>query len=332
MSGEARHFSAGRFIIALALAVIAVLAVPGCGSSEKASKAVRFGILRNDLHQLAYYVAREKGYFSDEGLDVREGGAFNAGPEEMSAFAAGELDMGLVGTAPIVTFASQKMADVKIVAQANTEGSAILVRAGLEGEDMASFRGRTIAVPGFSTVQDFLLRLALEKAKLADTDVNIIVLKPPETLAAFSSSQIDGAVSWEPYPSMAVTQNKARIMLTSHQIWADHPCCMLIVSSEFLRENPDTVRKVVAAHVKATDFINKNKLEATDMAHLFTGQDKTVCTSAMKNIKFDDSPDPKQILRYVDFIKTAGVVKVDDTAAFVNGLMDLGFLPEEKSK
>lgn len=316
-------------IVLLLLATVALVVMPGCGEPEKAAVPVRFGILRNDLHQLAYYVAREKGYFTEEGLDVREGGAFNAGPEEMSAFAAGELDMGLVGTSPVVTFASQKMADVKIVAQANTEGSAVLIRAGLEGEDMASFRGRTIAVPGFSTVQDFLLRLALKKAELSDTDVNIIVLKPPETLAAFSSSQIDGAVCWEPYPSMAVNDNKARVMLTSHQIWPDHPCCMLIVASEFLSKNPEVVRKVVAAHVKATDFINKNKLEATDMARMFTGQDKNVCASAMKNVKFDPDPDPVEIQKYVDYLKTAGVVKVTDTGDFVDDLVDSEYLPRK---
>jgi sulfonate transport system substrate-binding protein len=285
------------------------------------------GILRTDLHQVAYYIAKEKGFFEDEGLDVREGGAFSAGPEEMSAFSAGDLDMGYAGTAPIVTFAGQDMADIRIVAQANMEGSAIVVRNGLEAPDVESLKGRTIAVPGYSTVQDFLLRTALEKAGVSQKDVNIIVVKPPEMIPALSAGQVDAAVVWEPYPSMAVSQDAGRVLVTSAKIWPNHPCCMLVADAEFLRENPDTVRRVVAAHVRATEYINDNELEAADMAHLFTGQPNDVARAAMKNIEFSYKPETKGIERYVEFLKANGVIKVGSAGAFTRALVDTAFLP-----
>ena len=75
-------------VISIALLLLCVIGaglLTGCGSQGSAATVVRVGFLRNDMHQLAYYVAREKGFFSEQGLDVREGGTFNAGPEEMSA-------------------------------------------------------------------------------------------------------------------------------------------------------------------------------------------------------------------------------------------------------
>lgn len=318
--------TASAAALASLLVIAAVVLLPGCGG-KKEERVVRMGYLRNDLHQLAYYVATEKGFFTDEGVDVREGGAFNAGPEEMSAFSAGALDMGYVGTAPAVTFAAQRMADIKIVAQANQEGSAIVVRPGIEGEDVAALNGRTVAVPGFSTVQDFLLRTALKKARMKPTDVNETTLKPPEMVQALSAGQIDAFVAWEPYVSQAVSQKSGRVLVSSHRIWPHHPCCALVADSKFEKEYPDLVKRVVAAHVKATKYINDNMLEAIDMAHLFTGQPRDVVKPAMSNLEYTYVPDVAGVRRYVVFMKEVGAIKVKDPAGFTRELVDTRFLP-----
>jgi NitT/TauT family transport system substrate-binding protein len=312
---------------ALVAALCASLALAGCGAGAKTTRVVRVGYLRNDLHELAYYVASQKGYYKEEGLDIREGGVFNAGPEEMSAFSAGQLDIGFVGTAPVMTFAGQGMADVKIVAQANMIGSAILVRPGLDAPDVTALKGRTIAIPGNSTVQDFLLRMALDKAGVDQSEVKIIVVKPPEMLPALASAQVDAAVVWEPYPTMAVAQGSGSVLETSDKIWPHHPCCMVIADAKFLDENPDVVKRFVNAHVKATQYIQKNPLEAGDMAHLFTGQDVAVSRAAMKNIEFGFRPDIKKLEQYATFMSQSGVIKDKNAGAFVRGLVDTSFLP-----
>lgn len=319
--------------LALAVLLACALALPaGCGGGGRQSRAVRVGYLRNDLHQVAYYVAREKGFFAGRGLDVREGGAFNAGPEEMSAFSAGELDFGYAGTAPVLTFAGRDMVDVRVVAQANVEGSAIVVRNGLEIEDVAGLKGRTIAVPGYSTVQDFLLRTAMKEAGLADKDANVIVVKPPEVPAALAAGRIDAAVVWEPYPTMVTSGKAGRVLATSRQIWPGHPCCLLVVDAGFLRENPDTVRRTVAAHVEATRYINENRVEAGDLAHLFTGQPTDVARQAVGKLDYSFEPDIEGITRYARFLQDGGVIDVDDPESFVRGLVDTSFLPGDEGE
>jgi NitT/TauT family transport system substrate-binding protein len=323
MTRGGRRFAALAVLMA---ALTAAVAFSGCGSGGKATRVVRVGFLRNDLHQLAYYVAREKGFFTEQGLDVREGGAFNAGPEEMSAFSAGDLDIGYVGAAPVVTFVGQQMADVKIVAQANQIGSSILLRPGLDAEDVTALKGRTIAIPGQSTVQDFLLNMALEKAGVDVTEVRKIVVKPPEMPTALASGQIDAAVVWQPYPAMTVAQNQARILENSQQIWPHHPCCMVVADTRFIDKDPDAVKRFVAAHEKATQYIRDNPLEAADMAHLYTGQPTDVARQAMRNIEFYYRPDAKKIQQYVEFMSQAGVIKEKDAGAFTRALIDTSFI------
>lgn len=314
---RARVLSAFLFIALLAL-------FSGC--AKKVEVPVRIGYLKNDLHQLPYYIAREKGYFDSEGVRVQEAGVFNTGPEEMSAFSAGELDMGYVGCAPAITFVAQDMASVKIVAQVNKEGSALVVRSGLEADDLSALKGRTIAIPGASTVQDFLISIALKRAKMKPEDVRIITLKPQEMLRALSSGQIDAFIAWEPYPSMAVLGKAGRILLSSRQIWRSHPCCVLVADSEFARKHGDLVLKVVKAHKRATKFINENFAEASDMAHLFTGQENDVVKLAMKNIEFSYTPSEREIEKYVDFLGETGVLRLDNKKRFLKDLIDAKFL------
>jgi NitT/TauT family transport system substrate-binding protein len=313
------------FVLLAVLAASALLS-GGCGSGKE-TRVVRVGFIQGDIHDLAYYVAREKGFFQAEGLDMREGGAFNSGAELMSAFSAGELDVGYVGVAPAVTFEAQDMADIKIVAAVNTGGSALVARSGLEGEDPAALKGLTVALPGSSTVQDMLLGMALRKAGLGRADVNTVSLDPSEMVNALSASQIDAFLVWEPYPSQAVQEKTGRVLRTSERIWPGHPCCVMVADSAFLRRNPDTVRRMVAAHVRATIYIKDNPLEATDMARLFTGQEKGIVEGAMKNIDFTYGLDEKKLGRYVSFMEEQGVVDKGDAARLTGDIVDRRFLP-----
>ncbi len=101
----------------------------------------------------------------------KQGWIFKAGPEEMSAFAAGELDLGYVGQAPATAAYLNRVADIKFISQSNLEGTSIVVRTDSKIESVSDLTGRTIAIPGHATMQDFLLRKALMKYGLSFNDI-----------------------------------------------------------------------------------------------------------------------------------------------------------------
>ena len=179
------------------------LGSPSPGICEQ--KPIRIGYLQSDIHQLACWVALEKGLYRKNGVRVEVAGIFKAGPEEMSAFAAGALDMGYVGEAPATTAVANKAAAATVLAQVNTEGSAIVVGKDAPEKDVHGLAGKRVAIPGHSTVQDFLLKKALMKFNVDQKSVNIIVLKPPEMIGALKTGQIDAFIAWEPYPAKALS-------------------------------------------------------------------------------------------------------------------------------
>jgi NitT/TauT family transport system substrate-binding protein len=324
------------------LIIFAVIAVMGVlflardrtSREEKPEDApVRMAYLQNDIHHLALWVALEKGYFQEEGVEVEISGIFRAGPELMNAFTAGVLDMAYVGEAPSTFAVANKTADVTVVAQVNTEGSALVVARASSGiKAVSDLEGKTVGVPGHATVQDFLLRKALFNAGVDSSRVNILIIKPPEMIGALRTDQIDAFIAWEPYPSKAAVAEVGRNLASSKDIWPDHPCCVLVSDSKFMESKPGKVDKVVRAHVRATEFIRGNKEEAVRIGVKYTGMDEPTVRRALQFVEYTYVPSVDGEGEYVRFLSELGYIKVDDIDAFVSDFINEDFLNEIEAR
>ncbi len=298
--------------------IISLLFLGSASPGDCKKKPIRIGYLQSDIHQLACWVALEKGLYKKNGVDVEVAGIFKAGPEEMSAFAAGALDIGYVGEAPATTAVANHVAGATVLAQVNTEGSAIVVGKDALEKGIHDLAEKKVAIPGHSTVQDFLLKKALVKFNVDPKKVHIIVLKPPEMIGALRTGQIDAFIAWEPYPAKAQTMGVGRILLTSNEIWKAHPCCVLVVNNRFLAERPQDARAVVKAHVEATDFIKEFPDEAVRIGVKYTGMDAATVRLAMKNVNYTYVLSVDGEREYVDFLSRLRYITMPDTTAFVN--------------
>ncbi len=312
----------GGILLRGTVAVLSAVLILLCSfSGLSAKEEIRLGYLQSDLHQLAAFIALEKGLYKKEGLQVVVAGVFKAGPEEMTAFASGDLDFGYVGEAPATVAVANKVADVKIIAQANLEGSAIVVRKGSGLRNLKSLVGKTVAVPGYAQVQDLLLRKALWNSRIPINDVKVIIIKPPEMIPALRTKQIDAFVAWEPYPSKAIVSGVGELLISSGKIWPRHPCCVVVVASSFMAKNPDQVLGILKAHVQATRFIQENPKEALEIGVKYTGMDPETVRLAMSHISYEVVPDVQGLLEYVNFLKEMGQLKNIDPRDLVKNII-----------
>ena len=274
---------------------------------------VRMASLQNDLHHLPLWVAQALDLYRVEGVKVEQTATFRAGPELMSAMVAGSIDMAFVGEAPAtITFA--RGAKVALVAQVNTGGSALVVSTNCTAQKITDLKGKRIAVPGNGTVQDFLLRRALNQKGISFKEVKIITLSPPEMAQALKAGQIDAFLVWQPYPARAVQRGEGRILMDSSELWPNHPCCALI-SSESARTNGLAAR-VVRAHKKAITYIKEHPDEAIAIAVQKTGMDETTVREALAHVVYTHVPAVAEEEEYVNFLHSLGYIKQGDARAF----------------
>jgi NitT/TauT family transport system substrate-binding protein len=312
----------------LILAIFAVIIIGSLPNESLPAEKIRLGYLQSDLHQLAAFIALEKGFYKQEGMNVVVGGIFKAGPEEMSAFASKDLDFGYVGGAPATVAVANKVADVKIIAQANFEGSAIVVSKGSGINNLKGLVGKTVSVPGYATVQDFLLRKALSDGRIPIKAVNVIIIKPPEMIPTLRTKQIDAFIAWEPFPSKAVTLGVGEVLIPSGKIWPKHPCCVLVADTQFIKKNPEIIRRILIAHVRATRLIHQNPKEALEIGVKFTGMDIDTVKLAMKNIAYEYIPDMQGLLDYVAFLRELDQIKEVDPRDFVRNIIQKDLIEE----
>jgi NitT/TauT family transport system substrate-binding protein len=283
---------------------------------------IRLGYIYGDLHHLPAFVALEKKFFTEQNLQVKVAGVFKAGPEMISAFAADYVDVGYLGGIPAMLAVINKTADIKIVAQVNTNGSAIVVRRDSSIKSVADLQGKRIAIPGYAQMQDYLLRTVLMQHGISVQATNIIIIKPPEMLNALRESQIDAFIAWEPYVSKTVTMGIGKVLIYSSDISKDHVCCILVVNSKFYNKHLDLVIAILKAHIKAIKYINQHPAEAVAIAVKYTGMDEAAIKLALHNIHYTYQLNTQRILKMLNNFENFGYCKACSTASIKENLIN----------
>jgi NitT/TauT family transport system substrate-binding protein len=319
----------------LALLVLVLLALSlssyagyrlGYEAGRESVTAVRMGYLVGDIHQIGSFVGRELELFEEEagsGYRFRYLEYVN-GPAEMNDFVAGELDAGYVGVVPALIALSQG-ADLKIVASANLEGSALVAKKGTE--NVRALDGKRVGTPGLGTIQDALLSMIENKENITVTHV---AYSGPSTLPlALEKGEVDGYIAWEPFCAEAVVNGTGQVVYTSHDILPDHQCCVLYVSGKLLREDRRLALSLVKAHLRAMEVVRENENRAMQIFSSRTGKSLSVIQESWKRMVWDPTPNEESIRIFTRALLEAGkITGVENVEAFVRNALDLTLLEE----
>ena len=244
------------FVLVLALAAFLVMGSASAGLFDflgGGDNTVKIGYLPSD-HDAALFVADKQGLYADKNITT-ELVQFNNGGDLMTAMASGEVDVGYVGIAPVLSSVS-KGVPVKVISSAQTEGSGIVVTKYSGINSAADLKGKSIATPGEASIQHVLLSYYLKKNGLSTNDLNISAMKVPSMNDALKTKQIDGIITFQPYVSIAANDTSNVVLENSSGILPNHPCCVVVASDDFIKNHEDKAKDIVDIHKNATKFIN----------------------------------------------------------------------------
>lgn len=94
--------------------------------------------------------------------------------------------------------------------------------------------------------------------------MQVIPVSNPDQLTLFLTKQIDAAWAPEPWASRLILEAQGRLFLDERDLWpqGQFVTAHLIVSTKFLRQHRDLLKKWIRTHVELTEWINKNLPEA----------------------------------------------------------------------
>jgi NitT/TauT family transport system substrate-binding protein len=277
---------------------------------------VRVGYLTADLHQIAYFVAKDKtvgggqSFFEKYGVNVTDAasGGYAAGGNEMDAFLSEKVDIGMVGAPPSITKYLNLGVNITIIAQTNEIGSAIIVDPSIS--KFSDLKGKTVAVPNKASIQYFLLLYYAEQNNVKIEEINV----PDETPVGLMNEKlklgtIAGYVAWEPFPAEANVSGIGKILATSNDIWPHHLCCVLVAHKNFAAKYPNLVVNFLKAFIEATNWINEAKSNSSssnfdllvNIGVQFTGRNFTVIQDALSRVCYKNEIDTAFRFTFIEF-------------------------------
>jgi NitT/TauT family transport system substrate-binding protein len=336
-----------RTVRALALAATALIAattLTACGKDDDSASAsgsteasaIRLGYFPNITHAPAL-IGVNKGFFQEAlGSTKLEAKTFNAGPAALEALLSGAIDATYIGPNPAINGWSQsKGSALKIIAGSTSGGAGLVVKPGIN--TAADLKGKKIATPQLGNTQDVALRAWLKQNGLnADAqgggDVSVLPQDNATALQAFAQGAIDGAWVPEPYFSRLQLESGGKVLVNEKDLWpgGQFVTTHLIVSQEFLKKYPATVKKLIQGHLKSLDYIKSDNADAQKAANAqltaLSGKPlkDAILAAAFKNLSFTADPIASSLFTSAQHAQDVGLLKPVD----LKGIYDLGPLNE----
>ena len=212
------------------------------------------------------FVAYEKGYFQEEGIDPELVLLDAAGGTSSDTLVAnGEVDCYELTPdkfKPIQQGLTMKIVDslhIGCIEGATLDGSGI--------NSVDDLEGKTVAVNGEGSIAQIMISGRMAMHGKDPNKVNWVVYQNPMMEDALRSGQIDAFSAYDPFTDIAVANGGA------HKFWSwheddeskDYLCCFVGVNEQSIQKSDTLAPALCRALKKANDFINENPEEAAQI-------------------------------------------------------------------
>ncbi len=233
-----------------------VLAFPNPAMSQT---KIIVGISSVNIAFLPIYVAQDKGFFKQEGLEVLFV-MFNAGSTNLQALIGGDVQ--IMGSAFVETIGGRAAGvDIK-----NFWGICNLMPFQLYShpsfKSMKEAKGKRFAISRFGSLTDYLTRATLSHFGVDPKEVTIVQIgSTPARFAALSAGAVDATIVWFPVTEIAKAQGYSKLF-DLKEIFPEWPYETFAARESWLAKEKAQVIKFLRAYQKGVKHTHDNKEDA----------------------------------------------------------------------
>lgn len=216
--------------------------------------------------EAAMFVAQEKGFFKDEGLDVEFVKTDWDGLRD--GLGLGRFDANYTLVMYLLKPIEQGL-DVKITG--GIHSGCLRVQAGTKSgiASVEELRGKRIGIPTMGS-PPFLFACRVLAAHGMDPkkDVEWIVMTPDVMALGLDKGQVDAVANSEPVGSILLNQGKVKTVADQAMDppYKDEYCCATVVSGKFAARDPASAAKVTRALLKGARWVEENPTAAAKLS------------------------------------------------------------------
>ena len=310
-------------------------------------KTLRIGFFPNINHAQAVIGLGNGDFQKSLGNNVKvETFQFNAGPSAIESLLAKRIDVTYIGPNPAINgFVISDGKDVRVIAGATSAGASFVVRNDSGINSVSDLGGKKFASPQLGNTQDVALRKYFVDNGFKTTEnggnVTVVPVANADILTLFLKKEIDGAWVPEPWATRLVKEANGRVFIDERDLWPPEGkfvTAHIIVRPDYLKENPDVIKKLVAAHINETQWINDNKGEAIKEFNVqlkkLTGKDlpEDVLAESLTRLEFTYDPIKQSLFKSANDAYDLGFLAKGESRPNLNGIYDLVLLDQVLSE
>ncbi|WP_144555086.1 ABC transporter substrate-binding protein [Bacillus sp. X1(2014)] len=254
--------------------VLSVLLVTGCSSKKETENATgkkqplkKVSIVLDwtpNTNHTGLYVAKEKGFFKKEGLDVDIIMPGETGADQLVASGKAQFGVGYQEAITQARIQGVPLVSIAAVIQHNTSGFASPV--GKQIQSPKDFQGKTYGGWG-SPVEKSVITSLMKKENADANKVKIVNMGDTDFFTAVKRD-IDFAwiyYGWTGVEAELRNEKINMVYLTDYSDKLDYYTPVLETNEKMIEENPETVKAFVNAAAKGYEFAIKNPDQAADI-------------------------------------------------------------------
>ena len=259
-----------RIIALLFTVVLALVSTVAAASAQKPEVPEVDAWLVQDAQMSSQFaVADHYGYFKEQGIKVNPRW-YIAGTDLPSMWGAGNIHLGTATATMVVPIAASGQAIYNIAPQSDIAGTQQIIL-GKKAQEMVKspkdFEKLKIGMPKGASVTMAIQAMAKETG-IDFNKLQFVNLAPPDSVTALAKGDIDAMAGWAPWVFDAVTRAGGKIYFTGNKSFIPgkegqvewlHVYAGVVASGKMLKENPNTLKAILRALVKATEKINSDR-------------------------------------------------------------------------
>ncbi len=272
-------------LIAIGLIMVMILfSFVACKKDTGLTK-VKLNEVAHSIFYAPMYVAIEKGYFKEEGIDLSLVNGLGA-DKTMTAVLSGDADIGFMGSEASIYVYNQGKEDyiVNFAQLTQRAGNFLVGREKQDKFDWNSLKGKTIIGGREGGMPQMVLEFILkEKGINPDKDVKIIQnIDFGLTGEAFASGTGDYTVEFEPAAYKLEKEGKGFVVASLGVESGMVPYTAYSAKKSYLEKNPKIIQSFTNAIQKGLDYVGSH--DSADIAKVIQPQFKETDMDALVSI------------------------------------------------
>ena len=241
--------------------LIATLFIATAFGAAAQAADVKVGVA-NAISDAGLFIAKEKGYFQQEGLNV-EIISFASGANMVVPLGSGQLDVGGGSAAASFYNAYARGIKMKIVADkaSSTPGypvNRLVVRSDLvksgRFKTLADLRGMKVAMNAPGVAAQVTLDIILKKGGVTRDQIETINMSMPDYVAALRNKAVDASIATEPFGSLSIRDGEAVAIIGDDEIVPGHQIANLLYSEKFAASSSGDAVRFMKAYLRGLRF------------------------------------------------------------------------------